>query len=63
MTIRIESLEADTANGLRQAPEGAANNRINEVKRDALNHPLLQKVLDVFDGAVVQEVIARVNHK
>jgi len=63
MEIRIESLEADTANGLRQAPEGAANNRINEVKRDALNHPLLQKVLDVFDGAVVQEVIARVNHK
>ena len=63
MTVRIESLEADTENGLRQSPEGAANNRINEVKRDALNHPLLQKVLDVFDGAVVQEVIARVNHK
>jgi len=63
MTIRIESLESDAANGPRQAPDGGANNRINNVKRDALNHPLLQKVLDVFDGAVVREVIARVNHK
>jgi phage pi2 protein 07 len=40
----------------------ASNNRINEIKRDALNHPLLQKVLDVFDGAVIHDVIARGNH-
>jgi hypothetical protein len=34
----------------------ADNNKNNNARRDALNHPLLQKVLDVFDGAVVREV-------
>jgi DNA polymerase-3 subunit gamma/tau len=63
MTVRIESLGADAANGLRRVPNGGASTRINDVKRDVLNHPLLQKVLDVFGGAVVREVIARTNHK
>jgi DNA polymerase-3 subunit gamma/tau len=64
ITIKIESLETDAMNGHNRLDNNATNNnRINEVKRDALNHPLLQKVLDVFDGAIVQEVIARVNHR
>jgi DNA polymerase-3 subunit gamma/tau len=63
MTIKIESLENDTANHHYPVQNGVANNnRINEIKRDALNHPLLQKVLDVFDGAVIHDVIARGNH-
>ena len=63
VTVKIESLEVDSADSYQQAQNGAlSSNRIKEVKRDALNHPLLQKVLDVFDGAVVREVIARVNH-
>jgi DNA polymerase III subunit gamma/tau len=61
--IGIESMETDVTNGSRQSPNGTANNRINGIKRDALNNPLLQKVLDVFDGAVVQEVIARLDRK
>ncbi|MEI8174214.1 MAG: DNA polymerase III subunit gamma/tau [Deltaproteobacteria bacterium] len=64
ITIKIESLETGVINGHNHVKNGATNNnRGNESKRDALNHPLLQKVLDVFDGAVVQEVIARVNHR
>jgi len=64
ITIKIESLETGVINGPNHVKNSATNNnRINEAKRDALNHPLLQKVLDVFDGAVVQEVIARVNHR
>jgi len=59
ITVKIESLQVDVA----QASNGAANNKINGIKRDALNHPLLQKVLDVFDGAVVKEVIAKINNK
>jgi len=58
ITIKIESLKGDMG----KAVNGTANNKINGIKRDALNHPLLQKVLDVFDGAVVQEVIAKDNN-
>jgi hypothetical protein len=35
---------------------------MNDIKREALKHPILQKVLDVFEGAVVREVITRANH-
>jgi len=39
---------------------GAPNqNRVNQIRREALNHPLLQKVMDVFEGAEVQEVIVK----
>jgi len=33
------------------------SNRINDIKRDALNHPMLQKVMDIFGSAEVREVI------
>ncbi len=38
------------------------NNRknINNIKNEALNHPLVQKVMDVFEGAELCEVISRV---
>jgi DNA polymerase III subunit gamma/tau len=60
ITIKIEPLENDGANGCSHESNGVRDgNRVNEAKRDVLNHPLLQKVLDVFDGAIVQEVIVR----
>jgi len=62
--IKIETQDSDGVNEHYEGRNGAAcANGINEVNRDVLHHPLLQKVLDVFEGAVVQEVIARVNHK
>ena len=61
--IKIEPLESDSGNRHNQMKNGATNNnRNNDIKRDALNHPLLQKVLDVFEGAVVREVITRGNN-
>ncbi len=38
---------------------GPNQNRANHARREALNHPLLQKVMDVFEGAEVQEVIVK----
>lgn len=64
VAVKIEPLESDSGNRHNQMKNGAANNnRNNDIKRDALNHPLLQKVLDVFDGAVVREVITKTNQE
>ncbi len=31
-------------------------NNINDIKREAMNHPILQKVLDEFSGAQFVEI-------
>jgi len=60
VSVKIELIESAPENGHHQNSNGSRhNNRINDIKRDALNHPLLQKVLDVFEGAVVREVTTR----
>ena len=53
VVIKIESIEPGA-----EVNRGgfAQNNRSDEIKREALNHPLLQKVLDVFEGAELVEV-------
>jgi len=54
VTLAVETIE----NG--PAETGVPNpNRANHIRREALNHPLLQKVMDVFEGAEVQEVIVK----
>lgn len=54
VTIKIDTIEVDKivngGNG-----RGKANN-VNEIKREAMNHPLLQKVLDEFAGAEIVEI-------
>ena len=63
VSLKIELLESGSENGHHQNSNGSPHNsRINDIKRDALNHPLLQKVLDVFEGAVVREVNTRVDN-
>ena len=64
MAVKIEPLESEPENGNNHVQNGAANgnNGMNDIKREALKHPILQKVLDVFEGAVVREVITRANH-
>ncbi len=61
MQILIEMLPADaeTQHAAPQANGASRNHRNNEVRREALSQPLLQKILDVFDGAEVKEVIPR----
>jgi hypothetical protein len=52
--LRIEGLDAEE--GENRSAE-SRNGRIQEIKREALNQPLLQTILDVFEGAEVKEVI------
>jgi DNA polymerase III subunit gamma/tau len=60
VTVVIESLDAEQYSRYNKNHNSAANNnKNNDARREALNHPLLQKVLDVFDGAVVREAITR----
>ena len=63
--VRIESVEPDPEDSSYMNGNGyaqARNSRVDDIKKDALNQPLLQKVLDVFEGAEVKEVIPRGNH-
>ena len=64
MAVGIASIDPvrDKKNG--QAGQGGSGSAgIHEIKREALNHPMLQKVLDVFSSAEVREVIARKNQE
>ncbi len=60
VTVIIESLDTEQYSRHNKNHNSVTNNnKNNDARRDALNHPLLQKVLDVFDGAVVREVTTR----
>ena len=61
ITIKIELL-AEGSNEYNNVISNGFNNRknINNIKNEALNHPLVQKVMDVFEGAELCEVISRV---
>ncbi|OGP67686.1 MAG: DNA polymerase III, subunit gamma and tau [Deltaproteobacteria bacterium RBG_16_44_11] len=52
-TMEIEKVSTNGNNG-----RGKANN-LNDMKREAINHPLLQKVMNEFSGAEVIEIKAR----
>jgi DNA polymerase III subunit gamma/tau len=60
--VDIEVLETDPENASANHRGSAKNGKINDIRRQALNQPLLQKVLDMFEGAEVREVIPRNNH-
>jgi DNA polymerase-3 subunit gamma/tau len=64
VTVKIETLKAGNppAGNHETAGTTAPNNRAGDIRREALNHPVLQKVMDVFEGAEVREVIIRNNH-
>lgn len=58
MTIKIEALETDAQGGDHIIKNGITNDdRIDETRQEALCHPLVQKVIDVFEGAEIREVI------
>jgi DNA polymerase-3 subunit gamma/tau len=64
VTVKIESLKSGNPGSGNQETGNTAtqNNRAGDIRREALNHPILQKVMDVFEGAEVREVIVRNNH-
>ncbi len=61
MQVQVEVLPGDagTQGPAPNANGASRNHKNNEVRREALSQPLLQKILDVFDGAEVKEVIPR----
>jgi DNA polymerase-3 subunit gamma/tau len=59
--VTIETLTPDPDNDVLDRINGGRNGRLQDIKRQALNQPLLQKVLDMFEGAEVREVIPREN--
>jgi DNA polymerase-3 subunit gamma/tau len=59
VTVKIETGAGDGSvvapgNGL---PADGSNN--NDIKKEALNHPMVQKVMDIFEGAEIKEIITR----
>ncbi len=56
-TIEIKVLEEGSPNSGPAAPNNAGS--VNDIKNEALRHPLVQKVMDVFQGAAIVDV--RVN--
>lgn len=57
VTIDVDKTGVNSGNGRSKA------NNINDIKREAMNHPLLQKVLDEFAGAEIVDIKARTDKK
>ena len=58
VAINIAAIEARKVNTTDNNGRSKTNN-LNDMKREAINHPLLQKVMDEFAGAEVIEIKAR----
>ena len=58
VAINIATTEAQKVNTNDNNGRGKTNS-LNDMKREAINHPLLQKVMDEFAGAEVIEIKAR----
>jgi DNA polymerase-3 subunit gamma/tau len=61
--INIELLEPEVEACEKRHNSISNSNRTNEIKREALNHPMLQKVMDIFGGAEIREVIPRLDYQ
>jgi DNA polymerase-3 subunit gamma/tau len=59
VTLSVETIDNGPGEASGPARNGPNPTRANQIRREALNHPLLQKVMDVFEGAEVQEVIVK----
>ena len=57
VTLRMEGTVI--ANGFSGGLMETRNSKARELRQEALNQPLLQTILDVFEGAEVREVISR----
>ena len=55
-TLAPEAGADGSTNGRNGNGRAAKNQRIQEIRREALSHPLVRKILDAFPGAEVREV-------
>ncbi|MEN6332234.1 MAG: hypothetical protein ABFD57_09625, partial [Smithella sp.] len=62
VTLKITTINVDKTGINVDNGRGKANN-INDIKREAMNHPLLQKVLDEFAGAEIVDIKTRTEKK
>ena len=60
LEIKIEALHVDSAgnNGKMANGNGKAQ-LISDIRQEALKHPLVQKVMDIFENAEIRDVIPR----
>ena len=58
--VKIEIIKSEADEPSAKTKPAAKNN--HDIKQEALNHPLLQKVLDIFEGAEVREIIPKRNN-
>ncbi len=56
--LKVEPLKAEPGDRAGKT-NGTARNNYYDVRQEAMNHPLLQKVIDLFEGAEVREIIPR----
>jgi len=60
MALEIESVaSSDSMHGVRVNTLAEKNNHTREIRREALSHPVVRKILDVFPGAEVRDVKVR----
>ena len=60
LEIKIEALDIDSAgNNGKMATGNIKAQLINDIKQEALKHPLVQKVMDIFENAEIRDVIPR----
>jgi DNA polymerase-3 subunit gamma/tau len=62
VAVKITAVEVDKSNSNPTNGHNRTNNS-NEIKREAMNHPLLQKVMDEFSGAEIIEIKTRTDKK
>ncbi len=58
--VKIEIIKSEGNNHFNKTNGEKKNNQ--DIKQEALNHPVLQKVFDIFEGAEVREIIPRRNN-
>lgn len=60
LEIKIEAQHVDPAgNNGKMANGNAKAQLINDIRQEALKHPLVQKVMDIFENAEIRDVIPR----
>jgi DNA polymerase-3 subunit gamma/tau len=59
--VKIEPFEYDSNNNHTADHNNAK--KINDIQRGALKHPMVQKIVDLFEGAEIREVIPRTNRQ
>jgi len=60
LEIRIEALQVDSAGSNGKMANGNAKaQQLIDIRQEALKHPLVQKVMDIFENAEIRDVIPR----